>query len=490
MSTPIFCPLVVEVALPSAATSASFMSVGGCLGDVLRRLVGEVVAAIHHSPPAAPRLRPGRRRSSSSSTLSRSSSPVPSARCSSGDGPSHHGRRAARRRSVQPGPARVPAYSWRHGDPGGPARGPAGGVGRRRGGVRARRRAAAARQPGPPVSPGRRRSATVAAARRPDRRRLAPASPARRRHARPPRLRVVRHRAAHPEPRATTAPARSPSSRWRAAQDVATAFAFAQDHGVPVAIRSGGHSYPGLVGRRRRARRRRPAARPRLAERHDGAPSAPAPRSSRCTTGWARAAAGSRAAPARPSAIAGLTQGGGVGVLTRAHGLTCDAVTSMQVVLADGRVVTASADQEPDLFWALRGGGGGHLGVVTSFTFKTFAAPTITRAYVAVAVLRGTPRSSRSWLRTVAAAPTGGSGRRSSCSAAQTHPSGPALFMSATWTGPASRDRRAPCGRFLSRCRARPPTPAAPRATSTRCSPTPAAPRSRSASATPGRAAR
>ena len=99
--------------------------------------------------------------------------------------------------------------------------------------------------------------------------------------------------------------------------------------------------------------------------------------------------------------IAGLTQGGGVGVLTRAHGLTCDAVTSMRVVLADGRIVTASADHEPDLYWALRGGGGGHLGVVTSFTMRTFAAPDHHPRLPGLAVLGRGPRGRAQFLATV-----------------------------------------------------------------------------------------
>jgi FAD/FMN-containing dehydrogenase len=66
--------------------------------------------------------------------------------------------------------------------------------------------------------------------------------------------------------------------------------------------------------------------------------------------------------------VAGLTLGGGLGVLMRTHGLSCDNLRSVQIVTADGMVRTASHDEHPDLFWAARGGGRG-LGVVTSMAF-------------------------------------------------------------------------------------------------------------------------
>lgn len=72
--------------------------------------------------------------------------------------------------------------------------------------------------------------------------------------------------------------------------------------------------------------------------------------------------------------IAGLTLGGGMGVHTRAFGLTCDRIQSMGVITADGVARNVSATVDPDLFWALRGGGGGNLGIVTSFKLITIPA--------------------------------------------------------------------------------------------------------------------
>lgn len=69
--------------------------------------------------------------------------------------------------------------------------------------------------------------------------------------------------------------------------------------------------------------------------------------------------------------IAGLTVGGGFGYLTRRYGWTCDTVMSMDVVTASGEVLRASADENADLFWALRGGSG-NFGIVTSFEYRLF----------------------------------------------------------------------------------------------------------------------
>ena len=73
--------------------------------------------------------------------------------------------------------------------------------------------------------------------------------------------------------------------------------------------------------------------------------------------------------------IGGLVLGGGVSVVSRAMGLTCDALVSTDIVLADGTAVTCSETENADLFWACRGGGGGNFGVNTSFTFQARPVP-------------------------------------------------------------------------------------------------------------------
>jgi FAD/FMN-containing dehydrogenase len=72
--------------------------------------------------------------------------------------------------------------------------------------------------------------------------------------------------------------------------------------------------------------------------------------------------------------IAGLALGGGMGVHARSYGLTSDRIMSMQVVTADGVFRIISPTQEPDLYWALRGGGGGNLAIVTAFRLATIGA--------------------------------------------------------------------------------------------------------------------
>jgi FAD/FMN-containing dehydrogenase len=166
--------------------------------------------------------------------------------------------------------------------------------------------------------------------------------------------------------------------------DVVAAIALARAEGLPVSIRGGGHNVAGLaVG--------------------DGALvidlSAIAgvtvdPERRRATVGagarWkdldAAAQAYGLATPGgvvSDTGIAGLTLSGGLGWLRRKHGLSCDALRAATVVTADGRVVRASADEHPDLFWGLRGGGG-NFGVVTEFEFELYPVGPVVATTVAI----------------------------------------------------------------------------------------------------------
>ncbi|MGI3779359.1 MAG: FAD-binding oxidoreductase [Janthinobacterium lividum] len=80
--------------------------------------------------------------------------------------------------------------------------------------------------------------------------------------------------------------------------------------------------------------------------------------------------------------VGGLATTGGIGLMGRAHGLTIDRLVAAQVVLADGSIHRATAEEEPDLFWAIRGAGA-NIGIVTEFEFDASATPTVVRASLA-----------------------------------------------------------------------------------------------------------
>jgi len=159
-------------------------------------------------------------------------------------------------------------------------------------------------------------------------------------------------------------------ARCRDADDVTRVIEFARARGVPIAIRGGGHNGGGLGSV------------------DDGVvidlsllksvSVDPESRTVRvaggCTWGEVDAATHEHglAVPCgviSTTGVGGLTLGGGIGHLTRGYGLTIDNLIAAEVVLPDGSQVTASADENPELYWALRGGGG-NFGVVTEFTFR------------------------------------------------------------------------------------------------------------------------
>lgn len=158
----------------------------------------------------------------------------------------------------------------------------------------------------------------------------------------------------------------------RNASDVATCIAFARKYGVPIAARSGGHSYAGwssttglivdvsqMAGVRVDSGTATAGAGTRLIDMYSG------------LAGQGRMVPGGSCPTV---GIAGLTMGGGVGVVGRAYGLTCDNLQAVQIVTADGSVLDCDQERHQDLYWACRGGGGGNFGIATEFTFRTQAA--------------------------------------------------------------------------------------------------------------------
>ena len=166
-------------------------------------------------------------------------------------------------------------------------------------------------------------------------------------------------------------------ARCADAGDVIASVNFARDNGVLVAIRGGGHNGPGLG-----------ICNDGLVidlSSLKGVRVDPVGRTARVAGGctWGEVDHATHAfGLATPSGIisttgvGGLTLGGGLGHLTRKCGLTIDNLLEADVVLADGRFVTASPNEHADLFWAIRGGGG-NFGVVTSFVFKLHPIDTV-----------------------------------------------------------------------------------------------------------------
>ncbi|UYQ63023.1 FAD-binding oxidoreductase [Streptomyces peucetius] len=160
--------------------------------------------------------------------------------------------------------------------------------------------------------------------------------------------------------------------------DVRECLAYAKAHGTPVSIRNGGHSYGGWSSGNGRlvidvSSLDRIGA--------DGSIGAGA----KLVDVYNTLARHGRTVPAGSCptvGLSGLALGGGHGVTSRAYGLTCDSMTEATIVTADGKRLVVSANENKDLFWALRGAGNGNFGVVTGFRFRTHPAPETVSAFL------------------------------------------------------------------------------------------------------------
>ncbi|GAB3003645.1 FAD-binding oxidoreductase [Saccharothrix stipae] len=160
--------------------------------------------------------------------------------------------------------------------------------------------------------------------------------------------------------------------------DVARCLEFAARERIPVAARSGGHSYAGYSVPENGLVVDLSALR---AIRVDHRGRAEVGAGTRMIDLYDELARRGRLLPAGSCptvGIGGLALGGGISVVGRKYGLTCDHLRAARIVTPGSRVRRTDAHTEPDLFWALRGGGGGNFGVVTSFTFDTAPAPDVT----------------------------------------------------------------------------------------------------------------
>ncbi len=166
--------------------------------------------------------------------------------------------------------------------------------------------------------------------------------------------------------------------------DVQRCLGFAREHNVEVAARSGGHSYggysscPGLVIN--------VSDMNGVSVGGTSAHQAAASGQEIVTIGagtklidiYSQLAARSLLLPGGSCptvGIAGLALGGGIGVFSRAYGLTCDQIATIEIVTADGVLRRCGPNEDEDLYWGCRGGGGGNFGVVTSFGFRTHPIP-------------------------------------------------------------------------------------------------------------------